>query len=94
MEVVARLTPHCFTPKEISPLPIKQEAKLGPVRSEIFSSIANFLLLETRLIVSSQRKLASAHHYGNEKDQVPLFAIRYTTASQFTLYHCGLHFTY
>jgi len=94
MEVVARLTPNCFTPREISPLSIKQEAKLVPVPAETLSFIANVLLLEIRLIVSSPHKLASAHHYGNEKDQVPLITLRHTIATYFTFYHCGLHFTY
>jgi len=90
MEVVAKFTPLCFTLREISSLPIKQEAKLGPVPVETLPSIAKLLFLETRLIISSP---ASAHHYGNEKDQVSLITIRYTTASHFTFYHCGLHFT-
>jgi hypothetical protein len=94
MEVVARLTLHCFTSREIILLSIKQKAKLGPVPLEILSSITNPLLLETRLVVSPPHTLASAHHYGNEKDHVPLITITYTIAPHFTLYYCGLHIPY
>jgi hypothetical protein len=87
MEVVARLTSHCFTSREISPLSIKQKAKLGPVPIDILSSITNLLLLETRLIVSSPHTLASANHYGNEKDHVSLITL---STQLLHIFHCTI----